>query len=301
MTRLPARCWRGPLRLLAALALLALGGAALHPAAQRLRLAEHEAGLQLPEPEAGTRDALSQQLFLVSLGGLRSLSAEILALDATTAWSERDWERLARRWSHITRLSPRRVNYWLRAARDMHTNATSDVTNDKRLGAHERAVLGRHYLDLGERFLLDGLDNNPGDPTLYARLGDMYSDTYRRPQFAKAVQAYRDAIRCGAPADFYERQIFYSLCRIRGHEREAWELGRRLFDDPGQRVPSLRCLLFVLERKLGLPEAQRLTVGQLFGSEQRARKQLTMYLHNRLGFPTEGVADYLAASSPERG
>ncbi len=286
---------RRAVQLLAALALLALGGAALHPAALQLRHAEQEAGLQLPEPAADTRDALTQQLFLFSLGGLRSLSAEILTLDATTAWSERDWERLARRWNTITSLNPRRTSYWMRASRDMHTNATSDVSNDERRGIHERQVLARHYLNLGERFLLDGLDNNPGDPMLYARLGDMYSDTYRRPQFAKAAAAYREAIRCGAPASLYERQLFYSLCRIRGHEQEAWQLGRRLYKDPEQRVPSLLCLLFVLEHKLALPAAERLTPAQLFGNEARARKQFARYLHNRLGFPTDGVAHYLAS------
>ncbi len=300
MTPPPARgrCRRAA-QALAALALLALGGAALHPAALRLRAAEREAGLLLPEPAAGTRDALSQQLFLFSLGGLRSLSAEILALDATTAWIERDWERLARRWESITSLSPRRTNYWERAARDMHTNATSDISNDKRRGVHERQVLVRHYLALGERFLLDGLDNNPGNPTLYARLGDMYSDTYRRPQFAKAAEAYRNALRCGAAEYFYERQLFYSLCRIRGREQEAWELGRRLYEDPEQRVPSLLCLLFVLEHKLAVPQGQGLTAEQLFGSTQRARKQLARYLRNRLGFPTEGVAAYLESTEPE--
>ncbi len=280
---------------LTALGLLVLGGLALPPAALKLRAAEQEAGLLLPEPEADTREDLGQQLYLVTHGGHRSLSAEILALDATTAWSERDWERLARRWAAITRLSPHRINYWLRASRDMHTNATSDVTNDERRGAHERAVLARRYLDMGERFLLDGLDNNPGDPTLYARLGDMYSDIYRRPQYAQAAEAYRNAIRCGAPQDFYNRQIFYSLCRIRGCEQEAWELGRRLFEDPRQRVPSLRCLLFALEHRLDLPESQRLTVEQLFGDARRARKQLTTFARNRLGFPTDGVRAYLDA------
>ncbi len=294
MTPPPARVWcRRAAHLLAALALLALGGAALHPAALHLRHAEQVAGLQLPEPEAGTRDALTQQLFLFTLGGLRSLSAEILTLDATTAWTERDWERLARRWNTITTLNPRRASYWMRASRDMHTNATSDISSDERRGIHERQVLARHYLDLGERFLLDGLDNNPGNPMLYAQLGDMYSDTYRRPQFAKAAAAYRKAVRCGAPPSLYERQLFYSLCRIRGREQEAWELGRRLYSDPEQRVPSLLCLLFVLEHKLALPAAERLTPTQLFGSEERARKQLSRYLRNRLGFPTNGVADYL--------
>ncbi len=286
-------------RLLAALGILALGGVLLAPPAQLLRQEEQQAGLLLPEPSAEARDALTQQFFLFSLGGLRSLSAEILALDATTAWVERDWERAQRRWMTITRLCPHRLNYWERAARDMHTNAAADAASDRRLSAGERYIKAEHYRRQGERFLLDALDFNPDNPRLYALLGDMYGSIYRKPQFGKAVDAYREALRCGAPAEWYERQLFFCLCRIRGREQEAWELGRRLFDTPGQRVPSLRCLLFSLEHKLNIPESERLSPVQLFGSVEEAREELSGYLTNDLLFPTDGVAEYLKASAPQ--
>ncbi len=289
------------LHTLVAMLLLIGGGLALLPASRALRRAETEGGLRLPPPVAGTTDALGQQLYLFSLGGLRSLSAEILTLDATTAWIENDWPRLSRRWKSITTLCPHRVNYWVRAARDMHTNAASAATRDKRLDERERVRQSLHYLAEGERLLLEGIANNPGDPTLYARLGDMYSDIYRRPQYGKAVAAYREAIRCGASAHFFERQIFYNLCRIRGREQEAWELGRRLFEDKTQRVPSLLCLLYVLQHRVaGIPEEQRLSTVQLFGSEERAHKQLRRFGHNPLNFPSYGIAEYLRSADAQQ-
>ncbi len=283
------------LHLLLTCALLAAGGALLLPANRFLQKAEQEAGLRLLPPNAQETDALGQQLYLFTLGGLRSLSAEILALDATTAWSEGDWARLARRWKSITTLCPHRVNYWVRASRDMHVNAASALSRDLRLNERERVHQSLLYLAEGERFLLEGIANNPGDPTLHARLGDLYSDIYRRPQYAKAVEAYREAIRHGASESFYGRQIFYNLCRIRGREQEAWTLGRLLYEDSDQRVPSVRCLLFVLQAILGenVPAEQRLTPVELFGSEAKARKLLGRFEHNRLNFPTAGVAAYL--------
>ncbi len=283
------------LHLLLALAMLLLGGLVLLPLSRALRREEQEAGMQLPPPPAQQTDALSQQLYLFTLGGLRSLSAEILALDATSAWMEGDWPRLARRWHTITALCPHRTNYWVRASRDMHVNAASALSRDQRLDERARVEQSLHYLDEGERFLLEGIANNPQDPTLFARLGDLYSDVYRRPQYGKAVEAYREAIRLGASPNFFERQIFYNLCRIRGREQEAWALGRRLYASERQRVPSVLCLLYVLQQRLGdqIAPSVALTLEQLFGNSEKARRQLGRFRNNMNNFPTYGIDEWL--------
>ncbi len=289
------------LHLLLALAMLALGGAALQPASMALRQIEQESGLRLPPPDASLTDALGQQLSIVALGGLRSLSAEILTLDATTAWAENDWPRLARRWKSITTLCPHRINYWTRASRDMYVNASSALSRDKRLNERERIQQSLHYLAEGERFLQEGIANNPSEASLYARLGDLYSDLYRRPQFGKAVDAYRKAQQLGAPGKWLQRQTFYNLCRIRGREDEAWELGRQLYDDTQQRVPSVLCLLYVLQERLGerISPQERLSPLQLFGSDERARRQLARFERNQLSFPVHGIASYLRSENAQ--
>ncbi len=283
------------LHTLLALALLALGGVLLLPGSRVLQQAELQSGLRYPPPDASRTDTLGQQLWFFTLGGLRSLSAEILALDATTAWTQGDWPRLAQRWKSITTLCPHRVNYWVRASRDMYVNAASALSRDKRLDERERVRQSQLYLAEGERFLQEGIANNPANPTLYARLGDMYSDIYRRPQYGKAVEAYRKAMELGASEKWYERQVFYNLVRIRGREQEAWELGRRLYEDEQQRLPSVLCLLCVLQNQLEelIPPAERLTPLQLFGSEEKARRQLARFERNQLNFPIRGIAGYL--------
>ena len=278
--------------LLAGLVLMA-GGWLVQPLVQTTLQDQNRQGLRLPPPRISKRDAFSQQIAFFTLGGLRSLAAEITALDATNAWIKRDWERADARWGTVTMLAPRRVNYWASASREMATNAAGDILSNDRLNSHERAVRARHYIDRGEQYLLQGIANNPDSPLLHARLGDFYSDLYRRPRFRKAAEAYARAVELGAPP-LYERLRFYSLCRIRGAEREALVLGRRLFADPRNHVPALRTLIFVLQNKLDLPEDERLSPEQIFGTRKRAIRDLRTFRRNTLLYPTYGIEEYLS-------
>lgn len=279
------------LHALTALAMLGLGGLALLPLSRQLHSAETRAGLLSAIPRI-TDDSLTEQLFFFTLGGLRSLAAEILTLDATNAWIKRDWPRAEKRWQSITTLCPLRQNYWASASRDMATNAAAHAFNDDDLSPGEQVRLARGYIARGERFLLDGIAHLPQSALLYMRLGDLYADLNRYPSFTKAAAAYHKAVELGA-SPLYSRQEFYSLCRIRGREQEAWELGRELFRSANHRVPSLRCLLFVLQNKLDIPPPERLTTTQLFGNEQKAHRELKDFEHNRLRFPVQGIRAYL--------
>lgn len=277
--------------------LLAGGGAALLPFSRSVSQQAHEQGLLLPPaPITGAKDALTQHLSLIMLGGLRSLAAEILALDASNAWLEQDWPRARQRWEQITSICPQRASYWARAARDMAKNAVAHVQERDDLNEHERAVLTKEYLDAAEDFLTKGVAANPGNVTLLLEMGAFYEDLARRPQFRKAVETYRRAIAAGAP-EMFRRWEFYNLCRIRGCEAEALQLGRTLFRQERHRAPSLRCLLFALQNKLNIPPQERLSVETLFGSQEKAVRQLRRYLHNDLRFPVHGVAEFLQASS----
>lgn len=277
---------------------LALGGLLLQPFEQQARRHELEVGLLLPPAPADSKDTLNRQLSFFAMGGLRTLAAEILAMDATGAWLVQDWPRARKRWEQITTLCPNRPSYWSRAARDMAKNAVAHVYGMKDISEHERATLVREYLDAAERFYLQGLAANPHSVLLQLDLAGFYEDLARRPQFAKAVEAYRKALTMGA-SDMYQRWVFYNLCRIRGREREAWEMGRQLFRSPRHHTPSVRCLLFALQHKLAIPREERYSIEELFHSDTRARKQLRSYLHNTLRFPIYGVQEYLQSPTVE--
>ena len=292
MTPACTRTLRGLAVPLAALAALAGGGYLLHLPAQRVGAHERAVGLSRPVEWGGQRDAFTRRLSFLTLGGLRSLTAELMTADATDAWMKQDWPRAQRRWEQITTLAPQRPNYWMRAARDMARNAVSHTLGRRDLEAPQQAALAAAYLESGERFLLDGASANPENPLIYLELGNFYENPARRPQFGKAAEAYKRAVELGAPT-MYRRWVFYNLSRIRGCEAEALELGRSLFAETNSRTPTLRCLLFVLQNRLNLPQEERLTVDELFGSEQKARRDLALFAKNDLRFPITGVADFL--------
>lgn len=282
------------MRTLTGIVLLGMGGLILQPLSSALRRAEERAGLLSAFP-AITGDAMVEQLSFFTLGGLRSLAAEILTLDATNAWMARDWPRAERRWQMITALCPLRQNYWVSAARDMATNAAGHAFNDPKLSESEQTRLARSYISRGERFLKDGLQQLPHSALLYMRLGELYADLNRNPSFSQAADAYHKAVENGASA-LYHRHEFYSLCRIRGREHEAWKLGRELFlHSSAHRVPSLRCLLFVLQNKIEVPENEKLSPSELFGSDEKARKELADFARNHLRFPINGIKRYLSS------
>ena len=174
----------------------------------------------------------------------------------------------------------------------MAKNAVAWVGNEETLSAHEKAVRSNDYLDAAEAFLQEGIANNPGNALLWLELAAFDEDLARRTNFTRAVENYRKAVELGA-SPMYRRWEFYNLCRIRGREQEAWQLGRELYREERHRAPSLRCLLLVLQHKLNIPEKSRFTPEQLFGTRERARKQLRAFLHNDLRFPTTGIRELL--------
>ena len=287
-----ARLLRPTLRYAGALLLLAAAGWCFQPLRNTLQQKELTTKLQLPPPDYTLTDGLSQQLTIFSLGGLRTFAAEILCVDATNAWMQQDWPRAQRRWTQITTLCPQRVNYWIRASLDMAKNAVAWVNNNEHLGEYEQAQLNKGYLDAAEHFLQEGIANNPENALLWLQMGAFDEDLARRTNFTRAVEDYRRAVELGA-SPMYHRWVFYNLCRIRGREQEAWELGCRLYKEERHRSPSLRCLLLVLQHKLNIPVEQRFTPEELFGSKEKAAKQLRPFLRNDLRFPTAGIKELL--------
>ncbi|MBR5890351.1 MAG: hypothetical protein IKY92_09945 [Akkermansia sp.] len=275
-----------------ALGTLMVAGWALQPLVKYAQRQEAGVRLHLPAPDYKQTDALSQKLALFALGGLRTFAAEMLCVDATNAWIQQDWPRARRRWEQVTTLCPQRVNYWIRAARDMGTNAVAWVNGRENAGAYERALQSKDYLDAAERFLQAGIANNPQSALLWLQMAAFDEDLARRTNFSRAVEDYRRAVELGA-SPMYRRWEFYNLCRIRGREQEAWELGRELYNEERHRSPSLRCLLVVLQNKLDVPAGEKLSLEQLFGSKERAIKHLRSFARNDLRFPTTGIDELL--------
>lgn len=304
MSPAPRRRYRNLLTITAAMGGLLAGGTLLSFAGGSVFSQQQASGLQPPPAHIDRSDALSQQLGFFTLGGLRSLVAEVLTLDATDAWSKHDWPRAMRRWESATTLAPRRINYWINAAHDMTDNAAGHIAADNTRTRADRLAATRKYINRGEQFLLKGIANNPDNWQLQIALAEQYSNIYRRPRFSKAAAAFCKALQLGAP-NHYKRFLFYSLCRTRGAEQAAWQLGRELWQNEDNRVPALRFLLFVLQHKLQIPQGDRMSIDELYRERpeetaeeilQYARKEMRMFLNNDMLYPVNGVEEFLKST-----
>lgn len=87
------------------IALLGFGMIRL-PLQNRILEQEKAAGLLDDPVELSSSDYLEQQLAMVSLGGLRSLVAAVLSMEAFDCFLISDWANLERRYNQITSLAP---------------------------------------------------------------------------------------------------------------------------------------------------------------------------------------------------
>ena len=267
------------------------------PLQERILEQEKNAGL-LEEPvNLSSSDYLEQQLAMVSLGGLRSLVAAVMSMEAFDCFLISDWTNLERRYNQITALAPHSDFYWDNGSWHLGNNASSSYLDNKRLSPLERREGFRKYIQKGRDFLQKGIKANPGSWYLYSLLGNMYSDTYRQPDFEKAAEVYRKARELGAPA-LTARKEFYALARVPSKSREALKLGKELFKDPRNRVPSLVTNIFVLENRLHVPEKDRIPFRELYPTDEIARDMMTAHLANSLRYPVDGLRETLE-SLPE--
>ncbi len=262
------------------------------PLQEQILAQEKAAGL-IEEPlNLPAADCLEQQLSMVCLGGLRSLVAAVLNMDAFDCFVRGDWTNLERRYNQIVALAPHTDFYWDNGAWHLGCNAASSALDNKMYSDLEQREEFRNYIRKGRQFLEKGVQANPDSYFLYSALGNMYSDIYRLPDFEKAAAAYHRAVELGGSGRS-ARNEFYALCRVPSKAKEALSLGRELFSNPKLRSPSLVCNIFALENRLNIPEAQRIPFRELFPTDDVARQLLQSHMQNSLRYPSDGFRQAL--------
>lgn len=258
-------------KLQALLALLLLGLVKL-PLEQSATATLREAHLLSPPLDMGVRDSIGQMGFAASLGGLRSLVASMLYLQAYEAWTNVDWAKVNFYFNLTTRLQPRYDKYWDEAAWHMAYNAATHYKGREDLNAVVRENLYNEHIKLGEQILREAVKVNPGSPRLWITLGDLYANRLVQPQ--KAGECYLQA---------RELTGLVRYARLAGYEYagssdsalwpKAYELLKQSYDQ-GQRPPSLINAMKDLEKKLDVPQGRRIaekyiSVEQLRGEAPR--------------------------------
>jgi hypothetical protein len=203
------------------------------------------------------RQKLGQMGFIAALGGFRAVVADLLWIEAHTAWERTEWGRMAGLFEIVTALQPRCMLFWDIASWHMAYNAGVAALNDPTQPNELLRLKAQHeYWKIGEDFLLRGVQNNPDRALLYDRLGQLYRDKFKDPE--KAFAAYEEGRTKEGALDYMNRFAAYELAKIPGREREAYERLKALYEQgEDQRKPTVLTELAKLQEKLNVPPKER--------------------------------------------
>jgi hypothetical protein len=210
---------------------------------------------------ATLRQQAGQAGFLATLGGLRAAVADLLWIRAHVAWQNTQWGKMKLLFDVCTSLQPRRVMFWDNAGWHMAWNASVYAMNDKERVPEqvERYRNQQEYFKLGEDYILRGIENNPDSWELFDRLGWFYRD--KMHDKLKASQAYDEASKRPGHLDYVRRQAATLLADCPGHEEEAYRRLLGLYrEGEKQWLPTLLKKLQLMERKLKIPQSQRVDI-----------------------------------------
>lgn len=240
-----------------ALVLLALLGAKI-PAERYVDDSQRRLHLRSVEFNIGLRERIGQLGFVAALSGFRAVVADILFIQAHVAWERTEWTRVFWLFRQATTLQPHVLLFWDMAAWHMAWNASVAALNDT---AQPRQALRikaqRDYIALGKEFLERGIRNNPDRPELYEALGRLYRDKLN--DHLRASQSFAQAASLPGAKPYDRRFAAYELSYAEGHERDAYEQLRVLYDSgEKERLPTLIKRLKTLEEKLNVPVEQRI-------------------------------------------
>lgn len=212
------------------------------------------------------------------LGGLRTVMASTLNLASQKHFEEKEWYDLKKQYQVITALDPYNEFYWDHGGWHLAYNAASWARTNKDFSPVRRRYLEREFLEAGDAFYHKGVELNPESANLWATIGRLWSNKYKRPDLERAAKAYKMAAKYGG--QFHKRTYLYTLARIPGREIETFEYAQELLIDNPRHlaIPTYRCILFCFSTNPDLPEdALKAKLGEVFLSKEQAYQDLYNY------------------------
>ncbi|MEK7952983.1 hypothetical protein [Luteolibacter soli] len=278
-------------RNLLAVVVLAAGGLLRLPAEQAITARFREEGLLSAPLEIGIKERIGQNSSAIALAGLRTLVATFTHLQATEAFTACDWPEVEKLMETTVQLSPRGPYYWDMGAWHMAYNASSWYRMDSGLPPLRAKAEAHRWIEKGRNFYVRGIANNPGDWQLPSLYGQLLSDARREPDDKAAVEAFRKAVATGKAPPHIHRQRFFAEARAGADPKEMLAAVSSLLAKQGNRVPTLLCLRYTLEYQLHEPEDPAALALEIFGSEEKALRNLGEYHVNNLldRMPERGV------------
>ncbi len=251
-------------RLLAAFFMLLLFGAARQPLEISLNEEHRAAFFRGAKLDLKLREQIGQGAFIAALSGFRSLVADMLWIQANTAWENVQWGRMKLLFDSVTTLQPRVVMFWDMAAWHMAWNASVAAReNPKQPREALRVKAEREYWQIGREYLEAGIRNNPDRYTLYDRLGFLLREKFK--DHLGSAQAYGQAAKFKDALSYEKRFAAYELSYCPGKEAEAHAELLRLYNlGKNEWLPTLLLRLQAMEDKLNIPSQQRVYIPPKF-------------------------------------
>ena len=256
-------------RSLAVLAAILIFGSVRLPVETSLRADLVESHLLQPPPARTALSALSQGTLMGTLGGLRSMVAVYLVLQAYEHFGLTEWGELSSVYNLITSLEPREEFHWAHWIWHIGINAPANVELDRKLPDQERKELYDFYtteaIRIGER----ALKQLPESVEIRSQMAEVYKEKLR--DHCGAAKMYGEMIDLPGRLSYVIRFHGYELAKCPGREREAYQYLMGLYldtvtnlDKAGQpgfidhRLPTLIATIKELEEFLEIPLARRI-------------------------------------------
>ncbi len=250
----------------------------------------------IPEQlNASTREKLGQRGAFIALGGLRSLVATWRSFVALEHFTNGDWVELEKEYDLITTLSPHNEYHWATGGWHLAYNASGYFQQQQGMLPQQRERLTKSYIRRGRQFFEDGIRNNPESWQLKSKLGNLYADEERYPDYEKAAELFLSAAESDDALDFYKRAAIYALARVPSRRQEAYDRLLVEWQSPENRLPMMQALRFALQENLNVPAEQRLMMKDIFGSPREAYFHLSNYYRRGDSFPQDKVLESLKA------
>ncbi len=244
-------------RLKLVLASLAMFGLVREPIEQRMRARLIEANLLLPPPAQTAFEQMSQSAMMGTLGGLRTLVATYLTLEAFDYFSTKSWDALRQTYQIIVDLEPRDESNWVSAIWHLGINATANMEYNDRLPKFERERRFREYAFAGIAFAERGIAQLPDSVAIRLQLAEIYR--VKLQDNCATARVYGDTIGRPGALGYVRRFYGYFMARCPGKEREAYDYLISLYrEGKQQHLPTLIKEIKNLEVKLSIPDRERI-------------------------------------------
>jgi len=216
---------------------------------------------------SGVGDALGQGLALGVLGGFRSITADLLWLEANRQWMQQAPAKTVATIRLVTRLDPDTSYFWINGARmiayDMPHWRIDAIGGRDELSEKRIQEINARFAEQGIDMMREALRFDPGDPRYQLEIGQILLN--RLDDVAGAAEWFARAAR-QPEAPPYAARIYAELLARLGRRREAraflidhWrDLPDRRGFDPRLILRRIR----ELEDAMDLPAERRFAPGR---------------------------------------